>query len=296
MYSDMLRNDEQVELSKVELKREWWDLSTKAGINEFLKDITAMANTPGDTGYIILGVDKTGQFYDSPIPVDSAKIRGIVCKHIQEPIDYEIYTVIVLENTISIIEITPSLNKPHVIKEYTSSKGYVTRMFIPIRKSTSINPSNKYDIDFMYFEKNRRTVVDYGFDIITGTTVIIGYGGSVSDVDADFNRIDLPVTLINKGVNVNCITGGKLVILDEDGSQITQWELKGFGHQSTYDYLKHSNYFKVKSNDLERISLVFGINQVDKETFERRCDYKYRLDLVDIIGNVYFSQFFKIGN
>ena len=83
---------------------------------------------------------------------------------------------------------------------------------------------------------------------------------------------------------------------NKDGSQITQWELKGCRDQNTYYYMKHSNYFKVRSNDLERISLLFGINQVDSETFNHRCDFNCRLDLVDIIGNVYYSQFFKITN
>ena len=140
------------------------------------------------------------------------------------------------------------------------------------------------------------TIVDYGLDIITGSAAIIGYGGDASEVDADFNRMELPLTIINKGINVNCITGGKLAVIADDGSQITHWELKGFRNLATYSYLKHSNYFKVKSNDLERTSLIFGINQIDSETFNRRCDFNYRLEVVDMIGNVYSSQLFKITN
>lgn len=88
MYSNMIKNGARdFENAKMEFKREWWNLGDIYGMNEFLKDLTAMANTPGDNGYIIVGLDKTGNFFDAPLPDDSAKLRGYIFKRIQEPID-----------------------------------------------------------------------------------------------------------------------------------------------------------------------------------------------------------------
>ncbi|MEH7419380.1 RNA-binding domain-containing protein [Neobacillus drentensis] len=75
----------------MEFKRGWWDFNQQTGINEFLKDITARANTSGDTGYIIIGIDKNGNFYDSPIPKDPIYLRGLVLKRVHEAMDFEVY-------------------------------------------------------------------------------------------------------------------------------------------------------------------------------------------------------------
>lgn len=129
---------------------------------------------------------------------------------------------------VTVIEIPCSTNKPHVIKEYVTPKGKQIPMFIPIRKSTSINAANKYDLDSMYFERNKRIVVDYGLDIKVMKEVRVGYGGST---------IQIPTIVINKGVNVNCINGGYLVV-EKENNQVTKKELKGIENANSEFILK----------------------------------------------------------
>lgn len=44
------------ETPKIELKRSLWNLSAGKGKAEFVKDVTALANTPGGDGYLVVGV------------------------------------------------------------------------------------------------------------------------------------------------------------------------------------------------------------------------------------------------
>ncbi|MGB7291653.1 MAG: RNA-binding domain-containing protein [Thermodesulfobacteriota bacterium] len=52
--------DEETERPKLDVKRKWYDLSenNKRDVEEFCKDLAAMANTPGPEGHIIIGVDE----------------------------------------------------------------------------------------------------------------------------------------------------------------------------------------------------------------------------------------------
>src|SRR5205823_5494690 len=46
-----------VENPKIDFKQKWFDLKTIDGQSQFLKDVTAIANTSLSDGYIIIGVD-----------------------------------------------------------------------------------------------------------------------------------------------------------------------------------------------------------------------------------------------
>ncbi|MGE5571664.1 MAG: RNA-binding domain-containing protein [Bacteroidota bacterium] len=63
-----VRSGTAPEHRKLELKREWWDLSANPGEEEFAKDLAMLANTPGGDGIIVIGIDeKTGQVVSSPL-------------------------------------------------------------------------------------------------------------------------------------------------------------------------------------------------------------------------------------
>jgi hypothetical protein len=292
-YSELLKSGADIENPKIELKKEWWNLSEDLQRNEFLKDITAMANTPGETGYIIVGIDPKGELYDAVIPLDPSKIRGIICKHIQDPMNVEIYLTSVDDKNISVIEVPMSLNKPHIIKEFRSSKQTIS-MFIPIRKGTSINAANKYDIDFMYLEKNRRIVIDYGLDVKISNFTGFNSGGDGSDLGSD-TKIGIPATVINKGINVNCIMGGKLIIEEplEVGIKV-EHDLKLIEIDERKYHLSNSDFPKIHSNDTRRFFMVFGISKSEYSVFAHReeLNLKCSLELTDIMENTFKSNIF----
>ncbi len=53
---ERIKTGSQVEDSKIEIKREWYNLGEKdkKTTSEFLKDITSLANTPGVNGFLII--------------------------------------------------------------------------------------------------------------------------------------------------------------------------------------------------------------------------------------------------
>jgi predicted HTH transcriptional regulator len=50
-------SDVEKERPKVEFKFKWPDLKSEPGVSEFLKDVSAMANTVGLDGFLIFGYE-----------------------------------------------------------------------------------------------------------------------------------------------------------------------------------------------------------------------------------------------
>lgn len=122
-----------------------------------MKDLVALANTPGPTGYLVIGLQENGDIYNSPFRNsgldDESKLRSLVVKRVAEPVSFELAEVEVMnqeeKKIISHISYSPVVVKPHVISHYTTKRGHQIQNFIPIRKRTSVNPANKYDIVFL---------------------------------------------------------------------------------------------------------------------------------------------------
>ncbi|OAA93538.1 AlbA family DNA-binding domain-containing protein [Clostridium coskatii] len=292
-YSEWIKNGAEIEDPKMELKQEWWNLNSDLPTNEFLKDVTAMANTPGSTGHIIIGIDKHGELHNANIPIDPSKIRGIICKHIQDPMNIEVYPIQVDDKMISVIEVPQSLNKPHVIKEYRRPKQTIN-MFIPVRKGTSINAANKYDLELMYLERNNKIIVDYGIDIIVANMTNVN-ASSGSNINYDY-EIGIPATVVNKGIYVNCIKSGKFIIEEPAGLEIKyEYEIRLIMIDDLKYYFANSNFPKINSNDVIRGFFVFGLNKQEWSTFEYRHDKKLKgyIELVDIKENKFVSNTFS---
>ena len=65
------------ETPKVELKRSLWNLSTGKGKAEFVKDVTALANTSGGDGYLVIGVLDKKERQDLPVEDPFAFVCGV---------------------------------------------------------------------------------------------------------------------------------------------------------------------------------------------------------------------------
>lgn len=161
------QNDLDVENPKVDFKREWYDLSDSDGINEFLKDTTAIANTVGLDGFIIIGFDlKTKQFHSALFSnsnlKDSSFIPDMIIKRCSNLFDLNTYDIDFQGNRLSIIHMPPTLEKPIFITNYQKDKtkaGIPHRVFV--RKNSTAREASKYDIEMMFYDrKNLQPEID----------------------------------------------------------------------------------------------------------------------------------------
>lgn len=167
----------EVESPKIDFKRKWYDLAEKKGINEFVKDTSAIANTIGLDGFIIIGYDdKTHQFHNSKFTdsniLDSARIPDIVIKKCSEGFVINTYDFKFEENELSVIHIPTVLYKPIVILDYQKynddgslKKSEQQRIFV--RKNSRNDYATKNDLELMYYDrKNIQADFDYFIDFL----------------------------------------------------------------------------------------------------------------------------------
>jgi len=162
----------EIEHPKFDFKSRWYDLKSIAGISEFLKDTSAIANTFGLDGFVVIGFnDKENTFSSSPFSTsglsDTSAIPDLVTKHVdrQYPIDY--YETTIEDNTIGILHLAPSIDKPHVIRNYKVTSGKDVREEsnkIFIRKGSQTRTANKHDIELMFYDR-KNIVPDYDIHI-----------------------------------------------------------------------------------------------------------------------------------
>lgn len=201
---------------KLDLKRQWSRLrgvtpeEQRKNESEFLKDLVAMVNTPGPTGYLVYGLDDHGNVYDAPLATsgltDPTALRGIVVKRVDKPVNFEVYPVrLTLEAgvvDITVLEVPPSNEKPHVISLYTAPRGDERQNFVPIRKNTGIFPAAKWDFDHMVYD-NKNVEPDYALTLLQHNHRAV--------FNADSNRIVATLTLAlqNFGAKpVGVVSGG----------------------------------------------------------------------------------------
>ena len=164
----------EIENPKVDFKADWYDLKSNKGISEFVKDTTAIANTYGLDGYIIIGYDEkqkkiTGTNFKKSGLRDSSELPYIIIKNCSHLFDFN-YSEIQIENKIlGIIHIPPALEKPFFIKRHrtfhkngTIKKEEEQRVFV--RKGTSTFPANRSDFELMYYDR-KNILPDYSYNL-----------------------------------------------------------------------------------------------------------------------------------
>lgn len=151
----------EIEHPKFDFKSKWYDLKSIAGISEFLKDTSAIANTVGLDGFIVIGYnDKNQEFTDSPLKEsglkDTSEIPNIISKHIDNQFSIDYYETSIDGSIIGILHFPPSIDKPHVIRNYKVQHGNDFREEqnkIFIRKSSQTRTANKHDLELMYYDR-----------------------------------------------------------------------------------------------------------------------------------------------
>ncbi|WCN36484.1 helix-turn-helix domain-containing protein [Aneurinibacillus uraniidurans] len=288
-YIEMARAREKVENPKIELKREWWKLEGVEGQEEFIKDVAAMVNTPGEDGYFIIGIDEeNGELYDAPFPSegkynDPAKLGQLVYRKIQEPMTIESYPYIVEGRTIYVLEVPRSFNKPHIIKQHKNIQN-----FIPIRKSTGTRPADKFDLDLMYLERNKIVVPPYRLDVHVANPTNISFNG-VDEGKANWTCI---INVLNTGININMIVSGELVLL-EDSTEIAVLQHTNYfipGQTERWNRIKDNTYIKIPPNDIVRANIGFCFENYSIRDYAATLlvegSLKGYMRLTDVSGNI----------
>lgn len=166
-------NGHFVESLKIQFIKSWYDLTENHGINEFIKDTSAIANTFGLDGFIIIGYDENAKaFYPSKF-VDSGltnqeEVQRLIIKKCSDFFDVHIYDLEILSSSISVVHIPAYKHKPIVVpyyeKKLENGELFIEHQKIFVRKNSETAYANKTDIDIMYYDR-KNTANDYQYHI-----------------------------------------------------------------------------------------------------------------------------------
>jgi len=204
---------QEIENVKVDCKLKWWDLSDTIGLHEFLKDVSAIANTFGLDGYLIIGFDdKSKSFDDAQFSDcnlrDTSQIRNLLIKHVDIAFDLNTFDITFNRHKLSVIHIPPSIDKPHVLRLYKrqGKNGIIeepNKIFI--RKNTSNYIASKNDIDIMYYDR-KNIIPEYKLIVsVNIKSLKIGFTTQAGTV-TDFS-INPVITFENQGSRPIAIVG-----------------------------------------------------------------------------------------
>lgn len=188
-------DDKEIENPKTDFKRKWYSLSTENDISEFCKDVSAIANTVGLDGYLVIGYDiKEMKFYETKIK-DSGKndieIKNLLNKYISEDINVNLFDINIKGNNLVVIHIPPQFNKPFVVKNYKKDgKDNLNRIYV--RSGTSNKIANKYDLDFIYYDK-KNLIPEIGFNVFLQRL-------SLNSTQSSFTKIFCSLAIENYGI------------------------------------------------------------------------------------------------
>ncbi|WP_431028971.1 AlbA family DNA-binding domain-containing protein [Lysinibacillus sp. LZ02] len=290
--SNQIKSGAQYENPIMELKREFWDVSTDEGKNEFAKDLTVMANSQYGAGNIIVGIDgSSGDLHHVVLPNDVATLANIINRKVLEPFTIEFLEIEVEGKNIIVIHIPMSFNKPHMLRLY---KG--REMYIPIRKGTRTKPADKYDLDSMYLEREKNVVPPYRLEPFNGGNKLV----ISTSLSAKIISWDCLITVLNTGSRINLITGGSIKIYNQD-ELVTTLNLSRYfipRSQSEWEDISKNNFIKIPPNDALRINLGFEVPTQEEYTKLNALmdSYSGQITLIDVTGKESYTGVINISN
>lgn len=277
-------NDQEIENPKIDFKKDWYKLNENGkAYYEFLKDTSAISNTFGLDGYIIIGYDEKKRTYHDTKFIDcelgdTSKIYPLINKNITDPFDINIYDIDLDGHLMSVIHLPPSINKPHVIKLFKKfdKKGNIrqeqNRIFI--RKSTGIFPASKYDLELMYYDK-KNNIPEYEIRV---DATKIDFREIGTNIHSKRTQFVIYFTIENLGRRVIAINDMTISVEFPD-EQIIEFVLEGevnpFAEVSKGD----NKAYIIKSNDISYFTkLVFTTpGTLNLKTKNELLESKYSL-------------------
>ena len=147
---------------KMDFKRRSWDLGSHEGKGEFIKDILAMANAPGGTGYLIIGVcDEPSRPLESieGQGLSEERLQQIVKTYIEPPIEFAYGEMDLHGTRIGIVTIPPSKARPHWAKK---SIGKLRDRTFYTRRGSTTDFATLSELEQMVREKPLALEETYG--------------------------------------------------------------------------------------------------------------------------------------
>lgn len=292
------------EEEKLELKSRWYSLRNSddkidpRAQNEFLKDLVALANTPGLDGYLIIGMDEQGGLNSSPFSSsglkDQTEIRNLVVKNVDTPVEFTLHEIPITDSSstkiISILEVPMSSDRPHVIHRHVTPKGCEIQNYIPIRKSTGVYAANRNDLELMYHERTHLNP-EYALEI-SSYKPRFSVSSSTQGLSLEFQLV-----FHNTGEKGIAIAEAEIEILPDQqlatdqpykillDSYITE---ASNGHSSFF----RSRHFVIESGKLETLAVSFSL-RLPGDTPSRISNHKsfrFLVRATDTNGKQYQSK------
>ncbi len=257
--------------NKLELKSRWYSLkNTDDKIdphaqNEFLKDLVALANTPGLDGFLIIGMDEQGGLNNSPFSLsglkDQTEIRNLVVKNVDTPVEFILHEIPIADSgstkIISIFEVPLSNDRPHVIHRYVTPKQGEIQNYIPIRKSTGVFAANRNDLELMYHERTHLNP-EYALEISSYKPRFL-VGSSIQGLSLEFQLV-----FQNTGEKGIAVAEAEIEILPDQQlatDQPYKIRLDSYKTETSYghSYLFSSRPFVIESGKLGTLSASFSL-------------------------------------
>jgi len=219
-------NELEVESPKFDFKRKWYNLKEKFEINEFVKDTTAIVNTVGLDGFIIIGFDDKekkyhpAKFTDCGLN-DPADLQNLIIKKCSDLFEVNSHDFEIYGNQISVIHIPPFKFKPVVIPNYETQtrKGVLKKIEhrIFVRKNARTFPANKMDLDKMYYDrKNVEIEFEYYIDFLEAQKHSQSFGQDIRNL-RKYNRVNLEFIIENLGRRTLAIKQAAFLIKTNKG-------------------------------------------------------------------------------
>ncbi|MCP4438095.1 MAG: ATP-binding protein [Aureispira sp.] len=277
---------------KFDFKYEWYDLSTLKGVNEYLKDTTAMANTYGLDGFIVIGFDdrrilyKDVTFEDCGLR-DTNEITKVLIKRVSHLFELNTYDIIINGHKLSVIHIPPAWEKPILIRNYQTftkrgniKKEYHQKIFV--RKNTGTFSATKYDIDLMYYDR-KNVEPDYRLFIDIFKLSVL----PLEEV------IQLKFTVENAGRRPVAIVDFNLIF--SDGRKDLECQATKIWGQSGLYSPKHSSEI-VQPNNIQNLSVEFTLpnNQTDQFIKKLKTRSIHKQIILKLSNDKILSQKFEL--
>ena len=264
----------EIENPKFDFKAKWYDLTKKKDINEFLKDTSAIANTFGLDGLIVIGYDNKAntyhdtKFQDSKLS-DTSKITDLINKRVDRLFEINIYDLLIEGHNLSAIHIPPSIDKPHVISNYQTfeksgdiKKEEQHKIFV--RKGTSTFPASKNDIELMFYDR-KNVIPDYKvLSSYHADSLNINISGPILAGVKQVSGLNCTISLTLENL------GRRPVAITEISIQLTIWEDPSYFEKIdfTSEIMYKSNNIVIQPNEITNQIISFQCKEIPLPNFE----------------------------
>lgn len=223
------QNGLSVEYTKFDFKAKWYDLNNEKQQNDFIKDSSAMANTFGLDGLIVIGFDeKSKEFHQTKFAYsgynDTSRIYSLLSKRLSVPFAIDIWDESIDGNNLSVIHIPPSLEKPHVIladkkfdKDGTQSGKEDQRIYV--RHGSTNRLATSYDLELMFYDR-KNIIPEYSIE----SYIKLNHGFAVNPVRMadDHFRFKVPVNFIFENIGRRPVMIDRIGLILDNGSSVAE--------------------------------------------------------------------------